>query len=198
MKRILILLFFCFFYGTIFAQDNELKVPLRTWESEEEREKEKQMLIRWRNNWNQYSLQKKKVTSNLIISAILPGMGQIKCNNWRKGSLFLGSTTLAFGGAFYFFYQSNDRYKKYEEVKNIDEIEKYWNDYSRTLRYSQISAMIGAGIWIINLVDTYFTTKTFNNKNLFSHFYSGIPNTKPSFEMKFINEKINFSIAWEF
>jgi|GEM_PF-5520034 len=186
------------FSTTLFAQHNKINFPLRTWKSKETREKEQQKLVKWENNWDKYSAQKKKISSIIIMSAVLPGLGQIKCNDWRKGSLFLGSTTLTFGSALYFFSQSNDKYKEYKTADNIDAIEKHWDAYSKALQYSQISALLGTGIWIVNLIDTYFTTKSYNSKILYENFYSNRTTWKPTIKVSLNNNKLNFSFAWKF
>jgi len=183
--------------NTLLAQKSKTNIPLRTWKNKEERINERQQIQRWKSNWDEYMSKKQKISTNLLKSTLFPGIGQSSCKAWLKGSLFFSSTVVSFGSAGYFLFQSNENYEKYKVADNIDDIEKYWDKSIRLLRYSQICASIGAGIWLTNIVDAYVTTKSYN-KALFNHFYYGTSSTKSSLQMGFNSKGVNVALIWRF
>lgn len=146
---------------------------------------------------DEYISQKQKVASNLGKSALLPGMGQFSCKRVVKGGVFLGTTIVAFGGGVYFLLQSNDKYEQYKEADNIDDIEKYWNESEKLLKYSKILAGAGAVIWFINLIDIYLTTNRYNEA-LFKEFYFGLGKGSFSPRIGVNNNKIEIKLVYEY
>ncbi len=181
------------------AQENPTNTPIRTWTNDEERAKEQQQLQTWKNNWNEYLSYKKKVALNVTKSALLPGAAQFSCKKGIKGTFFLGSTVAAAGGAIYFLHKSNDQYSKYKAADNIDDIEKYFNKSEDNLKYSTICLGIGAAIWAINIIDAYFSTISYNQKQ-FDKFYYGFDQKKPPYNIRLCmsQKQISIDLAYRF
>lgn len=199
MKYIIALLMLTFAASDALAQEDPINTPLRTWKNEEERIKEQQQIRRWKNNWDEYISHKQKIALNLGKSALLPGMGQFSCKRVGKGALFLGSTIAASGGAVYFLLKSNDKYEKYKVADNIDDIEKYFDESEDLLKYSNICFGIGAAIWAINIIDAYFSTISYNEKQ-FEKFYYGFREKKlvPNVHLSMRQEEVSVSLAYRF
>jgi hypothetical protein len=199
MKYIVALLILTFAAGNALAQEDPISIPLRTWKNEEERIEEQQQIRRWKNNWDEYISHKQKVALNLGKSALLPGMGQFSCKREGKGAIFLGSTIATSGGAVYFLLKSNEKYEKYKEADNIEDIEKYFDESEDLSKYSNICFGIGAAIWAINIIDAYFSTISYNEKQ-FEEFYYGFREKKlvPNVHLSMRREEVSVSLAYRF
>ena len=179
------------------GKEGKTEIPLRKWRNEAQRLKEQRQVKAWTDSWDKYISQKQSATSNLGKSVLLPGMGQFACGKVVRGSVFLGAVVSSFGGSAYFLMKSSNSYEKYKTAGDIDDIEKYWDESQRTLRYCEISALAGVAFWLANAVDAYLTTRSYNS-GLFEDFYHSTSSVVPSLNIGFDQAAADISLVWRF
>ena len=153
------------------SQDKSLP-PFRSWESEEKRLEERQKLKAMNEKIEVFIKRKKDPLKIASISLFLPGYGHFSVNKKTKGIVYLTSSVISLGGAFFFLNLSNNCYNQYKNADNIDDIEKYWNESERYLVYAEITAGLASAIWILNVLDSYFTVGRYNGYQ-FEKLYHG-------------------------
>lgn len=197
MKWIVFQIILLFLVSSSLRSQESSPVPLRKWENEEQRLRERQNLSRLSSYLGTFLRQKQKPTSNILKSAILPGFGQWNAKKKVKGGIFMASSFISIGGGTYLLILSNQEYGKYKTADNIEDIENYYDNSVNLLKYSEIAFGVGGLIWVINIVDVFFTTKTYNRK-LFEKFYYSLGNNTiaPLLGMK--NGKINIGLVYKF
>jgi len=180
------------------AQKNGL-VPLRKWGSEEERLQERQRFSRLSNELDTFLRQKQEPIANIVKSSILPGYGQFAAKKSMKGLAFTTTALTIIGGGLYFLKQSNQKYDKYKSADNIDDIERYFDDSEKLLKTSRICFGIGVTIWVLNIIDAYFSTNSYN-KEQFEKFYYGSAEKKfvPKVDFGMQKGKVTVGLAYRF
>lgn len=179
------------------AETKEVDVPLRIWDSESLRLKDRERLERLEKQLNSYIRSKQNPLSNASKSLVLPGLGQFVSKNYVKGNLYLLTSFGTLAGSLYFLQKSNNKYEQYKIANNIDDIEKYWNESEKFLLYSEISAGVAAAIWFINVIDAYFTTNNYN-KSQFEKFYYSSKKSALSPTFVFRKDSIQMNFVYRF
>jgi hypothetical protein len=139
-------------------------VPLRSWRSESERIAERRRLENLKQKLDNFQMIRQKPLNNCMKSLVLPGLGQRSVKQNTKGRIFTRAIVLSAAGAGGLYLYSDYIYKKYKTADNIDDIERYYDESNRFYLWSQYALGASLGVWALNVVDAYFSTKSFNNK----------------------------------
>lgn len=141
-------------------------IPLRTWSSERARLTERDKIHQSELCIDRYHQIKKSPLSVSFKSAIWPGLGQFQVEQNTRGSIYAISSGLVIlgGGICYFVRQT--AYEEYKTADNIDDIEKYYTKAENFNKYTLYCGAAFGAIWLANIVDSYFSTRSFNSKLL--------------------------------
>ncbi len=98
-------------------------------------------------------VQSHMVRNQAIRSLLYPGLGQLYQQKRTKGYLFLGGETFSLLGLFGSHLLTNSAHQKYLNNRNINEMDKLYNNYSLWYRTRTGFIISSIGIWIINYID---------------------------------------------
>lgn len=197
MKLAFMSIFVIFLAFDVASAQDESEMPLRSWENEEMRLKDRSNLKKLNHEIELYLRRKKSPVQNMSLSIFFPGSGQFMCGNKLKGALFFTSTLAAGGGSIYFLNLSNENYGKYKIADNIDDINRYWDDSEKYLLYAEIAGGLASAIWLLNIVDAYFTTQKYNHSQ-FNRFYYGHKKNGLSPYLGLSKEKVEIKLVYSF
>ncbi len=109
-----------------------------------------------------YELESSSISSSILKSSLIPGLGQISSKAGTKGTIFLGAELLSLGVSLYFYDRGNYYYNKYLTATQIDEIQLYYGQAQTPRYYSVVFLALGAVIWGYNIYDVVQTTDSYN------------------------------------
>ena len=99
------------------------------------------------------NLQSQTVRNRAMRSLLYPGLGQLFQQKRTKGYLFLGGETFSLLGLVGAHLLTNSAHQKYLANRNINEMDKLYNNYSFWYRTRTGFIITSIGIWIINYID---------------------------------------------
>jgi TolB-like protein len=96
-------------------------------------------------------------------SVLIPGWGQFYNRQAWKGWVFIGTELAVFGSAIGFHVAGNQAYADYTSKTSADalgenpsaEAERLYDTASSRYRYRNVLLGVGAGIWLLNIVDAF-------------------------------------------
>ena len=129
-----------------------------------------------------------KKNSSIQKSLILPGWGQISEKRYIEGVLFLSIEIFCFYKIFSYNHKGNDYYDLYKKADNVSDATHYRDLTEKYDTRRNRFILAAAGVWIINLIDTYFIVKKKDKK-------------KKNLRLKFKlneNKDLAFTISYSF
>ena len=167
MRKIIISIVFIASLFALSAADFDIKkftdVQKYNWKNYEDR-------IDFRNDLNDrqellqvYNMRKQSLTTNLVKSAFVPGWGQISSHSYVRGQLILGVEIVAIGGSLFFYSKAIDKYDKYLDETQIDEINALYDAALEPYALSMALFGLYALIWGYNLYDSVQATEVYNS-----------------------------------
>jgi hypothetical protein len=124
------------------------------------------------------NFKKHSGTSAAVRSLVLPGWGQYYNEQTKKAYIMFSATMFSLFCGIYFYNQSEQTYKKYEE-KGL--VESYlYKDYETQLNTANVFFVLSAISWGYNIVDAYINGEKYRKK-----YWSGFENNKFVVKFKF-------------
>jgi hypothetical protein len=117
--------------------------------------------------------QEKVVSPFLIRSLILPGWGQLAEKRYAEGVLFLAAEVFCLYEVLSFNHKGNTYYKKYQESETTPDTVRFRELTVKYDRKRNAYILAAAGVWALNLVDTYFIVKNKKNPKIVLNIQSG-------------------------
>ncbi len=109
-----------------------------------------------------YNMRKQSIASNLVKSAIIPGWGQISSHSDIRGQLILGVEIVALGGCVFLYTRAMDKYDKYKDATQINEIDRLYDEALEPYTLSMALLGLYSLIWGYNLYDSAQATEGYN------------------------------------
>lgn len=134
------------------------------WGTFEKREKAVEDLSERQKLLQLYEMEKQDIYGNVIKSLVIPGWGQYHAKNYSKGQIFLGMETVMLLTSYYLYQQSMNKYDRYKQATQIDEINKLYDEAARPYRFAQTFLGAYLAILIYNCYDSVETTNDYNAK----------------------------------
>ena len=97
--------------------------------------------------------------SSLQRSLLFPGWGQFKEKRYFEGSLFLSLEICYLYEVFKNDRRGNSYYRLYKTAGNTEDAVRYRDLTERYDKKRNITMLVAAGIWAVNLIDTYVIVK---------------------------------------
>ena len=132
------------------------------WGTFEKREKSVENLSERQKLLQLYEMEKQDIYGNVIKSLVIPGWGQYHAKNYSKGQIFLGMETVMLLTSYYLYEQSMNKFDRYKQATQIDEINKLYNEAARPYRFAQTFFGAYLAILIYNCYDSVDTTNQYN------------------------------------
>lgn len=107
---------------------------------------------------------KSKFTS-LQKSLLIPGWGQIAEKRYLEGALFLSAEIFCFYKIFTYNHKGNYYYDRYKKADNVNDAVNYREKTEKYDKERNKFLLAAAGVWIINLIDTYIIVKKKEKKS---------------------------------
>ncbi len=102
--------------------------------------------------------------TSLQKSLIIPGWGQIAEKRYIEGALFLSAEIFCIYKIFSYNHKGNDYYDLYKKAENVSDATQYRDLTEKYDTKRNRFILAAAGVWIINLIDTYFIVKKKDKK----------------------------------
>ena len=106
----------------------------------------------------QETIDSKKMSS-LQKSLLIPGWGQIAEKRYLEGVIFLSAEIFCFYKIFSYNHKGNDYYDLYKKADNVLDATEYRELAEKYDTKRNRYILAAAGVWIVNLVDTYIIVK---------------------------------------
>jgi len=97
--------------------------------------------------------------SSLQKSLLIPGWGQFQEKRYFEGSFFLSMEICYLYEVFKNDRRGNSYYRLYKAAGNTEDAVKYRDLTERYDKKRNITMLVAAGVWAINLIDTYVIVK---------------------------------------
>ncbi len=166
MKKVSLVIILIVCLNIILANEfdiNEFTNPYKyNWENYEQRishridREERQELLQI------YNMNKQSITSNMIKSAFVPGWGQISAHSYIRGQVILGVEIVALGGCLFLYTRAMDKYDKYKNATQVDEINSLYDEALEPYTLSMALLGLYGLVWGYNLYDSAQSTEGYN------------------------------------
>lgn len=149
-NRIVFAIFLILLTSMAFSEEID-GIPIRTWETEDERIEERKELKNKEATiyrWYGLKLDAKQLRIN---SAIIPGLGQYKKQQYVKAGFF---SVLSIGGVLVgrsYLKSAKNSYNSYKDADDIKSIEKYWDETQSNQNIGLSLLAIGIATWAYNI-----------------------------------------------
>ena len=141
-------------------------IPIREWDSASDRARERKKFEEQKLNyqkWLTVRLDAKKLRTN---SAIFPGAGQYKKNQYIKAGIFSVASIGGVVGGLLFLKSASKNYDKYKKADDVESIESYWDKTQSCQTMGMVFLSVGIVSWLVNVWDAGAGVEKANNKLL--------------------------------
>jgi len=97
-----------------------------------------------------------KKAKQVPLSLFIPGVYQLKNNQYIKGGLLLGAFAASISAALIFNKKGNDWYDKYRNSTNIDEIVRLRDKTEKTFKKRNLCIAGIFSVWLVHIIDVKF------------------------------------------
>lgn len=168
MKKYLFFFLVLYSFSLLTAQDFNINTFADTlkynWKTPEDRYNFR-LDLDYRNSIMQnYDDQSINVPLNMSQSVMMPGLGHFNTKNFLRGQILLSAEIVLAGTSYMFYNKSMEKFKKYKNATQIDEINQYYTEASDLYKKSSAFTTLCVALWIYNVYDTYIVTNEYNNK----------------------------------
>jgi hypothetical protein len=96
-------------------------------------------------------------------SLLFPGWGQLAEKKYVEGVIFLTAEVCCLANLIYFNHKGNTNYSKYREAETTTDAVRFRDLTEKYDKKRNAYILAAAGVWVLNLLDTYLIVK--NKKN---------------------------------
>ena len=136
-----------------------------------------------------YDIDAQTIPGNILKSSIFPGWGQFNARQYTKGQVFLAMEIGLLGASYFFYDRAMDRYDKYKNANQIDDMNTYYHDAQVPYQFSIVFLTFATAVWAYNIFDVSQSTEQYNTevweKTLKAYYQAPVQVTPEGIQIKF-------------